>query len=226
MSDAARQAVRPASPAGSAPGAPAPGPDPAPGPGPGVDDLDDAALIARSLHAPECFGALFDRHAPAISRYIARRLGPDAADDLVAETFLAAFRRRGRYDLAHADARPWLYGIATRLIGRHRRDEVRFFRAIARTGVDPAAEPLADQVIDRIAAQAARRELAAALAGLSRAQRDVLLLVASGLGYAEAALALQVPAGTVSSRLVRARRKVREALGGQDPTSAGTESPE
>src|SRR5690242_10860594 len=190
-----------------------------------LDASDDAALITRSLHAPECFGALFDRHAPAISRYIARRLGPDAAEDLVAETFLAAFRRRGRYDAAQADARPWLYGIATRLIGRHRRDEVRFFRAIARTGVDPAAEPVADQVTDRVAAQAARRELAAALAGLSRGQRDVLLLVASGLGYQEAALALGVPAGTVSSRLVRARRKVREALGGQDPTDPGRDAP-
>ena len=152
--------------------------------------------------------------------------GPDAADDLVAETFLAAFRRRGRYDAAQADARPWLYGIATRLIGRHRRDEVRFFRAIARTGVDPAAEPVADQVTDRVAAQAASRELAAAVAALSRAQRDVLLLVASGLSYQEAGLALGVPAGTVSSRLARARRKVREALGGQDPTRPGRDSPE
>jgi len=187
---------------------------------------NDATLIARSLQVPECFGALFARHAPAISRYIARRLGPDAADDLVAETFLVAFRGRGRYDGEHADARPWLYGIATRLIGRHRRDEVRFFRAIASTGVDPAAEPIADRVTDRIAAQAARRELAAALAGLSQAQRDVLLLVASGLGYEETAAALGVPVGTVSSRLVRARRKVREALGGQDPTDPGRDSPE
>lgn len=191
-----------------------------------ADAGDDAALIARSLDTPECFGALFDRHAPAINRYIARRLGPDAADDLVAETFLAAFRRRDRYDSAHADARPWLYGIATRLIGRHRREEMRFFRAIARTGADPAAEPIADQVTNRIAAQAARRELAGALARLSRAQRDVLLLVASGLGYEEVALALGVPAGTVSSRLVYARRKVRGALGGQDPTRPGKDAPE
>jgi RNA polymerase sigma factor (sigma-70 family) len=191
----------------------------------GLGVSDDAALIARSLHAPECFGVLFDRHAPAIGRYIARRLGPDVADDLVAETFLVAFRKRGHYDLAHGDARPWLYGIATRLIGRHRRQEVRFFRAIARTGVDPAADPAADQVIDRIAAQAARRELAAALARLPRDQRDVLLLVASGLGYEETALALAVPTGTVSSRLVRARRKVRAALGGQDPTRPGEDAP-
>jgi RNA polymerase sigma factor (sigma-70 family) len=187
---------------------------------------DDAALIARSLHAPECFGVLFDRHASAISRYVARRLGPDAAEDLVAETFLVAFRRRGRYDGAHADARPWLYGIATRLIGQHRRDEVRFWRAIARTGVDAAAAPIADQVTDRVAAQAASRELAAAVARLSPAQRDVLLLVASGLGYQEAGQALGVPAGTVSSRLVRARRKVREALGAQDPTRPGEDAAE
>lgn len=180
---------------------------------------DDATLIRHSLDAPECFGLLFDRHAPAVHRYIAQRLGPDAADDLVSETFLVAFRKRRQYDAAHADARPWLYGIATRLVGRHRRDEVRFFRAIARTGIDPAAEPLADQVTSRVAAQAARRELAAALAGLSQAQRDVLLLVATGFDYQEAALALQVPAGTVSSRLARARRKVRGALGGQDPAS-------
>jgi len=186
---------------------------------------DDATLITRSLAAPECFGVLFDRHAPAIHRYIARRLGPDAADDLVADTFLVAFRGRGRYDRTYADARPWLYGIATRLIGRYRRSEVRFFRAIAATGIDPAAEPIADQVTDRIAAQAASRQLAAALARLSQAQRDVLLLVASGLGYQETALALRVPTGTVSSRLLRARRKVREALGGQDPTDPGGDSP-
>lgn len=185
----------------------------------GPDASDDAALIIRSLHAPEGFGELFDRHAPAIFRYIARRLGPDAADDLVAETFLTAFRKRGGYAAEHADARPWLYGIATRLIGRYRRDEVRFFRAIARTGVDPAAEPVADQVADRVAAQSASRELAAAVAALSQAQRDVLLLVASGLSYQEVGLALGIPAGTVSSRLVRGRRKVRVALGGQDPTA-------
>jgi len=183
-----------------------------------ADGGDDAAVIARSVRSPECFGTIFHRHAPAIYRYIARRLGPDSAEDLVAETFLLAFRGRGRYDDTYSDARPWLYGIATRLIGRHRRDEIRFFRAIARTGIDPASEALDGQIIDRIAAQAARPELAGALMRLSQGQRDVLLLVASGLSYPEAGLALGVPAGTVSSRLVKARRIVREALGGADPT--------
>lgn len=182
------------------------------------DGDDDAAVIASSLQSPECFGIVFHRHAPAIYRYVTRRLGPEAAEDLVAETFLVAFRRRRRYDGAYPDARPWLYGIATRLIGRHRRDETRFLQAIARTGVDPAAEPLDGRIIDRVAAQAARPELAVALTRLSQGQRDVLLLVASGLSYPEAGLALGLPAGTVSSRLFKARRIVREALGGADPT--------
>jgi RNA polymerase sigma factor (sigma-70 family) len=183
-----------------------------------ADAGDDAAVIARSLGSPECFGTIFHRHAPAIYRYISRRLGPDSAEDLVAETFLVAFRRRRGYDGAYPDARPWLYGIATRLVGRHRREETRFFQAIARTGTDPASETLDGQIIDRVAAQSARPELAVALARLSQAQRDVLLLVASGLSYPETGLALGVPAGTVSSRLVKARRIVREALGGADPT--------
>jgi RNA polymerase sigma-70 factor (ECF subfamily) len=181
---------------------------------------DDATLIAQSLQTPERFGTLFDRHAPSIYRYVTRRLGPDAADDIVAETFLTAFRLRGRYDTAHPSAGPWLYGIATKLIGRHRRDEVRFYRAIARTGLDPAAEPVADRATERVAASAVRRQLADAVAGLSRGHRDVLLLTASGLGYEEVAGALGIPVGTVSSRLVRARRKVRATLGTTDPTEA------
>jgi RNA polymerase sigma factor (sigma-70 family) len=186
------------------------------------DNRDDAGLVAQSLDSPECFAALFDRHAPTIHRYIARRLGPDAADDLVAETFLIAFQRRGGYDAAHSDARPWLYGIATNLIGRHRRDEVRLFRAVARTAAAaPTAEPVAEQATSRVAAQAVRRQLALALAGLPAGQRDVLLLVASGLSLGETAVALGVPAGTVASRLARARRKVRGELGGTNPVTEG-----
>jgi RNA polymerase sigma-70 factor (ECF subfamily) len=187
----------------------------------------DAVLISDSIAIPERFAGIFDRHAPAIHRYAARRLGPDAADDLVAETFLLAFAQRDRYDTSWPDARPWLFGIATNLIGRRRRGEVRFLRAIARTGIDPAAgsaEPVADQVTDRVAAQAARKELAAALAALATADRDVLLLVASGLGYAETARALGLPVGTVSSRLARARRKVRKALGGVNPVATEEDS--
>lgn len=67
------------------------------------DALDDAVLISRSRRTPECFAQLFDRHASALYRYVARRLGRDACDDLVAETFMVAFRGRARYDEAYAD---------------------------------------------------------------------------------------------------------------------------
>lgn len=190
-------------------------------PGPAVGD---AAAITQSLRVPERFAVIFERHGEAIHRYIARRLGPDAADDLAAETFLLAFQRRDGYDTTCPDARPWLYGIATNLVARRRQAEARFYRAIARSGVDPAAEPVEDTVTARVSAQAGRGRLAAALAGLSSGDRDVLLLTASGLSYAETARALGVPAGTVSSRLVRARTKVREALGGVNPAATGEEN--
>jgi len=180
--------------------------------GTGWDVCDDASLIAQSICAPECFALLFDRHGPAIHSYVARRLGQDAADDITAEVFLIAFQRRQGYQSAHANARPWLYGIATNLVGRRRRDEVRLFRAIARCGENSPAESLAEQVTNRVAAQAIRGRLAAALSRLSRAQRDVLLLRASGLSCQEIAAAISVPPGTVASRLARARRRVRAEL--------------
>jgi RNA polymerase sigma-70 factor (ECF subfamily) len=170
--------------------------------------------MARSVADPEQFAVVFRRHAPDIHRYVVRRLGPGAADDVVAETFLTAFRLRSRYQPDRPDARPWLYGIATNLIGRHRRAEVRQYRALARTGLDPVTESFADRADERVSAGRESRRLAAALAGLPAGHRNALLLVAWGdLSYEEAALALGVPVGTVRSRLSRARGKLRRALG-------------
>jgi RNA polymerase sigma-70 factor (ECF subfamily) len=180
----------------------------------------DAALIEQSWHEPEAFAGLYDRHAAPIHRYVTRRLGDGLADDVVAETFLAAFRQRRRYDVQRPDARPWLYGIAANVIGKHRRSEVRMLQAFARTGADPVADSYGDRIDSRVSASAAGPHLAAALAALAARDRDVLLLIAWGdLSYDEVASALEIPVGTVRSRLNRARRKVREALGGQDPTS-------
>lgn len=86
-----------------------------------ADGQTDADVIERSRIDPGCFGAIFDRHAEEILRYAHARLGPDLAEHVTAETFLAAFRHRDRYDTTRPDARPWLYGIAVRQIGRHRR---------------------------------------------------------------------------------------------------------
>jgi DNA-directed RNA polymerase specialized sigma24 family protein len=160
-----------------------------------ADADTDAAVIRLSRHEPEQFTVVFRRHAPYIQRYVVRRLGPDAADDIVAETFLAAFRQRDSYDFTRADARPWLYGIATNIIGRHRLAETRQYRAVARSGA------------------------------LSAELRDTLLLVTWGdLSYEEAATALGVPVGTVRSRVSRARGKLRRALGDTNPAAFQEES--
>ena len=191
------------------------------------DDVaqDDAAIIGRSRHEPEVFEILFRRHARDIQRYVIRRIGEDAADDLVAETFLLAFRQRDRYDMSRADARPWLYGIVTNLIGRHRRAEVRHYRALARTGADPVAESFTDRVDAAVSAGAVQQRLAAALAALPAAHRDTLLLVAWGdLSYEEVAAALRVSAGTVASRISRARSKLRRSLGDVDPSALNEEN--
>jgi RNA polymerase sigma-70 factor (ECF subfamily) len=167
------------------------------------------------LEQSELFALLYDRYAPDIHRYVARRLGDAVADDITADTFLVAFRIRSRYDRTRANARPWLYGIAGNLIGKQRRAEVRALKALARTGHDPLAASgggsWVEDTDDRIAAQG---PLAGALAGLSAPDRHVLLLVAwAELTYQEVAEALDIPIGTVRSRLNRARRKVRTALG-------------
>lgn len=180
----------------------------------GGDPTDDGAIIALSLQDPEQFATVFRRHAPDIHRYVVRRLGSTAAEDVVAETFLTAFRLRARYRPDRPDARPWLYGIATNLIGRHRRVEVRQYYALARTGLDPVTEPFTDRADARVSAGAENRRLAAALAKLPAGHRDALLLVAWGdLSYEQAAVALGVPVGTVRSRLSRARGRLRQALG-------------
>ncbi|MFI6812230.1 RNA polymerase sigma factor [Nonomuraea sp. NPDC050328] len=175
----------------------------------------DARLIEQSLAEPERFAGLFDRYAEEIHRYAARRLGPEnvsAADDVTAETFLAAFRKRGRYDLARPDARPWLYGIAANLIGKHRRTELRRLRALARLA-EPVHEPFEQRSHDRVDAEVLRPALAAALAALSRSERELFLLVAwAELSYEQAAQALGIPLGTVRSRLSRTRAKIRRVL--------------
>jgi RNA polymerase sigma factor (sigma-70 family) len=175
----------------------------------------DAEVVARSLDDPAEFAVLFDRHAVAIRGYLARRLGADLADDLVGQTFLVAFDGRGRYDPARHDARPWLYGIATTLLRRHRRDEVRGYRALARAGSFTTAHTVghADAVIDGVDAGVSVRQIADALAALAHGERDALLLYAWGdLSYQEIADSLQIAVGTVRSRLNRARRRLRPLL--------------
>ena len=173
----------------------------------------DAEVIRRSRREPACFAIVFDRHAPPIRRYLARRVGPQFADDLLAETFLVAFAKRRVYDPTFHDARPWLYGIATRLVSQHRREELRRHGMRGVLPPDCSLSDHAERVIAEVTAHSIRAALTSAIAGLADGDRDVLLLVGrEELSYDEAARALEIPVGTVRSRMHRARAHLRRAL--------------
>jgi len=182
-----------------------------------VEEATDAQIIRRSWQSPQEFGTLYDRYATVLYGYACLRIGRGPAEDVVADTFLAAFSQRHSYDLARASARPWLFGILTNKIAERSRTEKIHYRAHARAWQNPVLDGIADQVADQVTARAQRGRLAAALSRLNAADRHVLLLVAWGqLSYDEVAQALRIPPGTVASRLNRARRKVRAALDDED----------
>lgn len=173
----------------------------------------DAEVVRDSLAEPARFGLLYERHAKALHGYAYRRLGREAAEDVVAETFMKAFRARRTYDLSRQDARPWFFAIAMREIARHHRIEQTRYRALLRSAADRGEECYADRVADAASAQIWRRPLIEALTRLTRRERDVLLMIAwADLTYEEVARALEIPLGTVRSRLHRARQKVRTFL--------------
>ncbi|WP_246843070.1 RNA polymerase sigma factor [Allokutzneria sp. NRRL B-24872] len=154
--------------------------------------------------------ALYDAHSRALHRYLARRVGRDLADDLVAEAFLVMWERRGDYDPRRASARAWLFGIATNLARMHERTEVRKLRAWARElgrGLD--VEPPDIRAAAAVDAENDVGRYAEALAELRQEERDVLLLTAwAELSPAEIAKVLDLHVTTVRTRLHRARRRL------------------
>lgn len=182
--------------------------------------INDATAISQSRHEPEAFAVLYDRHAAAIYRYVARRLGAAAADDIVAECFLAAFGRRDSYDLGQGDARPWLYGIAVRQIASNRRAEARYRRLLASAPLELVTEDFSDRAAERVSALALRPQLAAVLDGMRWRDRELLLLVAwAGLSYEESAAALGITVSAVKSRLNRIRVRTRASLADSKPVA-------
>jgi RNA polymerase sigma factor (sigma-70 family) len=159
------------------------------------------------------FEAAFRAHFVPVYRFIARRVGADLADDLAADTFATAYRRRGTYRPDRASLRSWLYGIAVNLLRNHWRAEQRLLERDAQLAAAAATASITPPARDEAHGDLEPR-LAAALARLNREQREVLLLHAwADLDHHEIAAALRIPQGTVRSRLARARASVRAELG-------------
>lgn len=166
---------------------------------------------------------LYRSHADRLNRYLRARIGPAAADDLVNDTFLAAWTGRDQFDPTRGGEVGWLYGIASNLLRRRAREQATHLRAVTRldadSGVfggdasDGAAGDVAMRAVDGVVASDAVRRLVPDLLALPDLDRDVLLLVAwGGLTPTEVAVAPELPAGTVRSRLSRARAKLRRVI--------------
>lgn len=176
-----------------------------------MDASSDADCLARSLLEPTAFALIFDRHFGAVHRYLHRRAGRDLADELAAETFALAFERRSTCR-AGDNVLPWLYGIATNLLHRHRRVERRQLKAYARSGVNHWVS-YEDDAAARLGDSSHGARLARALAAMQPRERDALLLYAlADLSYDEIACALDVPVGTVGTWLHRARHTAQREL--------------
>lgn len=163
------------------------------------------------------FEAAFRQHFPPIYRFIARRVGSALAEDLAAETFAMAFRRRATFDPGRGSLRSWLYGIAANLVRNHWRAEQHLLALDARLVPEVDTSDGSDAADQRVIAALLAPRLAAALAQITRDQREVLLLHAwAELSHEEIAAALDVAPGTVRSRLSRARAALRDQLGDFD----------
>jgi len=177
-----------------------------------LDPGSDGRVIRRSLADPHAFGPIFERHFDALYGYGCRRVGSHLAEEIATETFVRAFDRRRTFDTESSDARPWLLGIAANLLRRHWRTERRRLSAYARPV--PAGTAIADSP---------GLEVVAALDSLSKDERETLFLYAvADLSYEEIAQALDVPVGTVRSRLARARARIRARLEEPAPRASDT----
>jgi RNA polymerase sigma factor (sigma-70 family) len=175
--------------------------------------LTDRELwLSAAGGASEAFGELYERHANAIYNYCFRRSGDWAlAEDLTATVFLEAWRRRRKVTFDREDAvLPWLFAVANNVHRNHARGHRRLARFLGElvVGAHGGREP-SEQVTE----EEELRRVLAAVSRIPRREQDVLALCVFGdLSYEQAAIALDVPIGTVRSRLARARSRLRELL--------------
>lgn len=185
-----------------------------------ADEPTDIELWDRAVGGErECFGVLFERHARRVYNHCFRRTASWAdAEELTSAVFVEAWRRRREVRPVDDSALPWLLGVANNLVRNHRRSLGRHRDAVMRLPPPGAQPDPADGVADRLADEAQMARVLALVERLPTRDQEVLSLCAwSGLTYQEAAEALQVPVGTVRSRLARARARLAERAGNSGP---------
>ena len=166
------------------------------------------------------FERLYRANVEAVMAYFARRSAdPQAVADLTADTFVAAITSFGTFDPRKGTARAWMFGIARRVYAayceEYAQQQGKLQRLAGRRDLEPDQ---VEELLDRIDAERAGRDLVAGLAMLPEPDRAVIELVdLAGLRPREAAGALGLTPGAVRMRLMRTRARLRRraALGGK-----------
>lgn len=162
---------------------------------------------------PDAFGELYDRHARAVYNFCFRRTADWAlAEDLTSIVFLEAWRKRERVAFEGESLRPWFLGVAVNVLRTRWRSQRRHRAALARLPLE-VGEPFTDDADLRVDDERRMRAALRVLEQLPKRDQEIFALCElSGLSYAEAAAALDLPVGTVRSRLSRARARVRSLV--------------
>jgi RNA polymerase sigma-70 factor (ECF subfamily) len=187
-----------------------------------ADEPSDIELWDRAVAGePESFGVLFERHARRVYNHCFRRTASWAdAEELTSAVFVEAWRRRRDVRPIDESALPWLLGVANNLVRNHRRSLGRYRAALVRLPPPGSQADPADDVAERLADEVQMRRVLALVQQLPPRDQEVLALCAwSELTYQAAAEVLDIPVGTVRSRLARARARLAELAGNSDPAS-------
>ncbi|MGA3149457.1 MAG: RNA polymerase sigma factor [Acidimicrobiales bacterium] len=190
----------------------------------GLEGLSDAELWKRvTLHDGEAFAVLFDRHANRVYNHCFRRSADwSMAQDLTSIVFLEAWRKRRHVRLYGDSVLPWLLAVANNCLRNAERSRRRYARLLTRLPRPEDAPAVDAQANDRVDDEVAMGRLLLVLHQLNTEDQEIIAVCDwAGLSYGEAATALDIPVGTVKSRLSRARTRLRALM---NPVGTGGES--
>jgi RNA polymerase sigma factor (sigma-70 family) len=180
---------------------------------PGV--LDSELWRRAAENDGSAFGELFERHADAVYLHCFRRTASwSIAEELTSIVFLEAWRRRRAVRLSSDSILPWLLAVANNAIRNSKRSLRRHQRLLTKLPPPPHASDFGDDAAGRLDDERAMAQILSVLGALRAEEQEVVSLCDwAGLTYAAAAAALDVPLGTVRSRLSRAHEHLRARLG-------------
>jgi RNA polymerase sigma factor (sigma-70 family) len=177
-----------------------------------IGDDDDVRLGVRAGSDPSAFDAIYRRHYRLIAAYLYRRCGDvDTAEDLAGEVFLAAFRSVGAMNRKGIAPKYWLLRIATNAASKRERDKRRRVKRETAHAASAAAVGSGDSGHEQWTESQRRVRLAVDVLP-EKFEAVVSLHYFAGLSVDEISRAIDVPEGTVKSRLARGREMVREGL--------------